>query len=108
MQVLKEDNLKINFSAYRLLYYLVKATIGLTIAVLSIPADFVYIGKLHPMNSIAGLISRFLKRQVVILDCDDYETAFGHFQYTWRRKFDQFFVNRAPHWVNHITVNTYF
>ena len=108
MHVLKQDNLKIYFSNTRLIALAIQATIQLSRAALSIPADIIHLGKPHPMNSLAGLFARLFKRRTLFLDYDDYEAASGHFENRWQKMIVQLFEEWVPHWAHHITTNNHF
>lgn len=103
MQVLKQNNQKIYFPLYKLIYHVVKATLELTRVALSTPVDVIHIGKPHPMNSIAGLLARQFKKVSLFLDYDDYEAASGHFKNQWQKKIVQLFEDWVPHRVDQVT-----
>jgi glycosyltransferase involved in cell wall biosynthesis len=107
MHVRKHGNVKSYYAATKLLFIATRATVQLSRAVLSTPADIVHIGKPHPMNSLAGLIAKLLGRQVY-LDCDDSETGSGHFSSRWQKTGVEFFEKKMPFWVDFITTHTYF
>jgi glycosyltransferase involved in cell wall biosynthesis len=108
MHVQKMGNIKSYYSATTLTAIVVRAAWQLSRFSLSIPADIVHIGKAHPMNGIAGLTARFILGRQVYLDCDDYETASGHFNSEWQKKGVEFFEKRLPFWVDFITTHTFF
>jgi glycosyltransferase involved in cell wall biosynthesis len=108
MHVHKFGNVKSYYPASKLLFLTTQATWQLSRAVLSIPADIVHIGKPHPMNSLAGLIAKYLQGRQVYLDCDDFETGVGHFSTRWQKLVVEFFEGKMPYWVDFITTHTYF
>ena len=108
MHVLKQANQKIYYSTGKLLLLVAQATLALSKAALSIPADIIHIGKPHPMNSIAGLLARILKGRCLFLDSDDYEAATGHFSSRWQKQAVAFFEDKMPRWVQHVTTHTSF
>jgi glycosyltransferase involved in cell wall biosynthesis len=108
MHVMKQGNRKLYYPAHQLLLRMARASLALSWAALSTPADIVHIGKPHPMNSIAGLAARALKRRTVFLDCDDLEVATSHFSGKWQRWGVAFFEDGMPHRVQHVTTHTYF
>ena len=57
MHVRKQGNQKSYYTSRQLIGVTMRATIALTRAALSIPADIVHVGKPHPMNSVAGLLA---------------------------------------------------
>lgn len=103
MQVLKQNDHKIYFPIYKLIYHVIKATIELTRVALSTPADIIHVGKPHPMNSIAGLLARRFKKASLFLDYDDYEAASGHFKNQWQKKIVQLFEDWVPQRVDQVT-----
>jgi len=108
MHVRKLGNVKSYYPAAKLLFLTARATWQLIRAVLTIPADIIHIGKPHPMNSLAGILAKYLKDRQVFLDCDDSETGSGHFGSQWQRLGVKFFEKRMPHWVDFITTNTHY
>lgn len=107
MHVRKHGNQKSYYPDYHLLPLAARATLALTRAALHIPADVIHIGKPHPMNSLAGLIARYMQDKAVVLDCDDYEAVNNRLRGFWQRWGVTFFENNTPHWVDHITTHTY-
>ena len=79
MHVRKQADLKSYYPAPQLLALMARATWALTRAAMTVPADVVHIGKPQPMNSVAGLVARYVRRRRVLLDCDDYEAASNRF-----------------------------
>jgi glycosyltransferase involved in cell wall biosynthesis len=108
MHVLKRGNQKFYFSPLKLIYYAALATVKLTLAALSIPADIIHIAKPQPMNSLAGLIARGLKRNRLLLDYDDLESANNRFGGGWQRRVVKFFEKNVPRWADHVTTHTFF
>ena len=60
------------------------------------------------MNSIAGLLTKYLRNQTLILDCDDYEAGSGNFQNKWLQKGVAYFEKQIPKRVQVVTTNTMF
>jgi glycosyltransferase involved in cell wall biosynthesis len=60
------------------------------------------------MNSLPGLIAKYLWGRQVYLDCDDSETGVGHFSSRWQKLGVEFFEQKMPFWVDFITTHTYF
>ena len=108
MHVLKQDNLKTYYPANKLIGITIKATIELVKAAWSSNADIIQIGKPHPMNGIAGLIGRYLRKKSVFLDCDDFEMANIHFGAGWQKMGVQYFETMLPRHVDFISVHTNF
>jgi glycosyltransferase involved in cell wall biosynthesis len=105
MHVQKTGNIKQYFPAGKLLFLTAAATWRLSKAAINFPADIVHIAKPHPMNSIAGLLSK-RDRKRIYLDCDDNETASLRFYNKWQSKIIRFFELRMPGWVDYVTTNT--
>jgi glycosyltransferase involved in cell wall biosynthesis len=108
MHVRKSGNLKAYFSPLQLIYLAAKATWNLSWIALSTQAEIIHIGKPHPMNSLAGLLAKYIQRKRVLLDYDDYEAASGHFSSAWQRRVVAFFEDFVPHHVDQVTTHTYF
>jgi len=60
------------------------------------------------MNSIAGLLARFVRGKKVLLDCDDYEAFSNRFSEAWQRTVVAFFEDSVPLHVHHVTTHTRF
>lgn len=108
MHVLKRGSEKSYYPAPQLLGLTMKATWGLSRAALNTPADIVHIGKPHPMNSLAGLLARYLKAETVFLDCDDLEAASNRFAGSWQQRMMSGFESNMPRRVHHVTTHTTF
>jgi glycosyltransferase involved in cell wall biosynthesis len=108
MHVLKKGNRKLYYPAHRLIGLMAQATLSLSRAALSLPADIVHIGKPHPMNSVAGLLVRYLGRKKVFLDCDDLEVATSHFSGKWQKWGVALFEDGMPKCVDHVTTHTHY
>ena len=108
MHVLKQGSLKTYYSSAGLVRVAAQATWQLSRAALGVDADIIHIGKPHPMNSLAGMAAKTLRRRRVLLDCDDYEAGVGHFRTTWEKRGVVYFENRMPLHVDQVTTNTYF
>ncbi|MCL4561045.1 MAG: hypothetical protein M1281_10560 [Chloroflexi bacterium] len=85
MHVQKRGSQKSYYSPGKLLAVSAQAAWQLSRAALQIPVDVVYVGKPHPMNSLAGLAAHFLAGRKVYLDCDDYEARSNRFAAGWQR-----------------------
>jgi glycosyltransferase involved in cell wall biosynthesis len=108
MHVLKKGNRKLYYPPHKLMGLMAQATWALGRAALSVPADIVHIGKPHPMNSMAGLLARYLKGKRVFLDCDDLEIATSHFSGQWQKWVVALFEDGMPKRVQHVTTHTYY
>jgi glycosyltransferase involved in cell wall biosynthesis len=109
MHVEKQGSTKRYYSPLKLLLLVFLATWQLARAALRCPADIIYIGKPHPMNSAAALIARLFRPKLrLFLDCDDYEAASNRFSGPAQRLIVQFFEDWMPFQVDIVTSNTYF
>ncbi len=108
MHVRKQGGQKTYFRPWELAWVLLWATLALTWAALHCSADVFYIGKPHPMNSIAGCVAHLWFRCSLWLDCDDYEQGSGHFQSKLQQQMVAFFETHVPHWATAVTTNTFF
>ena len=108
MHVRKSGNAKSYFPAWQLLLLSARATVRLSSAALTTTADIVHVGKPHPMNSLAGLLAKRLRGRQLYLDCDDAETAGGHFTSGWQKRGVHFFESRMPLWADFVTTHTCF
>lgn len=108
MHVRKEGNVKTYYAGGELALVVLRATWQLTRAALRSDADIIHLGKPHPMNSLAGLAGKWLRRRQLLLDCDDYEAGVGNFSSEWQKRVVTFFEDSMPFRVSHITTNTHF
>ncbi|NMB68111.1 MAG: glycosyltransferase family 4 protein [Chloroflexi bacterium] len=109
MHVKKSGSTKTYFSLFQLLWVVFIGTLKLTVAVLAGPTDLIIIGKPHPMNSIAGLVAKFLRPHThTILDVDDYEAGSNRFQSKWQKRLLAWFEDAMPRYVSMVTCNTHF
>ncbi len=106
MHVLKQNNLKTYFTTRQLLGITVTATRELVKAAWRSNADIIQIGKPHPMNGMAGLISGKIKRKIIFLDCDDFEMANIHFGANWQKVGVHYFEAMLPRHVDYVSVHT--
>lgn len=107
MHVLKKGSAKIHFSPGQLIFNASKSTWGLSIDAITAQADIVHICKPHPMNSIAGILTK-LKKGQLYLDVDDYEMGYLDFRSNWQRKIVSYFEEIIPLQVDYLTVNSIF
>ncbi len=108
MHVKKEGDYKIYYSSTNLILVTLRATWYLSRAAIRKKADIVHIGKPHPMNSIAGLLAKFINRSDLYLDCDDFEAGSGRFNSRWQKFIISYFEKWMPRQVKLITTNTFF
>lgn len=108
MHVLKKGDQKRYYSFLGLLLVVIRATVMLSWAALRYPAEIVLIGKPHPMNGLAGLLSKMLRGNALIVDCDDFEAGLGRFQGRWQRDVVAFFEKRIPRAGKKVTTHTHF
>ena len=108
MHVQKKDHKKKYYSTSKLVRVSLNAALQLTKSALKSQADIIHIAKPHPMNSIAGLMSKYITRSILFLDCDDYEAASGNFSSNWQRNIVANFEKRTPRLTTAVTTNTHF
>lgn len=108
MHVRKVGDQKLYYPAQQMVGIAAMAAWQLSRAALSSQADLIYIGKPHPMNSIAGLAAKYLRGKRLCLDCDDYEAASGNFGAGWQKWVVGTFEKRMPRQVRLISTNTDF
>lgn len=106
MHVRKIENRKIYYPTWQILPLIIKSTFSLTRAALRMPADLIHIGKPHPMNTLAGLLVRRLRRLPLVVDCDDYEAKNNRFTNIFAQKIVSFFEKIAVFSADHVTVHT--
>lgn len=109
MHVRKSGNSKTYFSPWQLIWVALIGTFKLTLAAAVNSGDVLLIGKPHPMNSIAALVTKvFRPKAKIILDCDDYEAGSNRFQAGWQQKLVAWFEDYVPRKAQLVTSNTYF
>lgn len=108
MHVLKRGGRKAYFPPLKLAAVAWRATWGLTCAALRWPAEIVHVGKPHPMNGLAGLLAKVLRRRTLFLDCDDLEAASNRFAAPWQQSLVAFFERRLPRYADHVTTQSTF
>jgi glycosyltransferase involved in cell wall biosynthesis len=60
------------------------------------------------MNSVAGLVARYVRGKRVLLDCDDYEAGSNRFGGAWQKRVVALFEDNVPRHVHHVTAHTRF
>lgn len=108
MHVRKAGSDKSYFTSTQLARIVAEATWKMTRTALNSSSQIIHICKPHPMNSMAGLASKYLKKTKLLLDCDDFESASGHFQNYFQKQGVAFFERRVPRKVAAVTTNTKF
>lgn len=108
MHIQKSGNMKVYYPPARMLLVAMRATVQFIRHGLRVPADLIHICKPHPMNSIAGILVKSIKKIPVLLDCDDVEIGVGHFQRAWIKRTIETFENWIPRRVDLVTTNTFF
>ena len=108
MHVKKTNGYKVYFSPGRLILILAYATWAFTKATVQIPADIVHLSKPHPMNSIAGLVAKYIMKRRLVLDCDDFEAGTNRFGSAWQQWIIAFFEDHMPHMADMLTTHATF
>lgn len=108
MHVSKRGNQTQYYSSLKLFLVALRAMRALALAALQEPADYLIVGKPHPMNSIAAIWASKRRRSVLIVDCDDFEAESNHFTSPWQKKVIQWFENNVPKKAKFVTTNTWF
>ena len=109
MHVKKQGSKKTYFSPTALIWVALTATYKLFRATLAKPVDVILVGKPHPMNSLAALLVKVIKRKVrLIVDCDDNEASSNRFNHQLQKKIVAWFEKWVPKKAEFVTSNTYF
>ncbi len=108
MHIRQNDRGKNYYNPLQLIGVVLFSTLRLTWYALRTPSDVILLGKAQPMNGMAGLLVRKLRRISLWLDCDDYETGSGRFASDWQRRVVAWFEQRLPQWAERVSVNTEF
>ncbi len=108
MHVIKEENTKKYFPLFKLIWIVFVATIRLLYFAINSDADIYIVGKPHPMNGLAGIFCKIIRRKILIVDCDDDETNSGNFRGKWQKFIIQFFELKIPKFSDLLTVNTFY
>jgi glycosyltransferase involved in cell wall biosynthesis len=106
MHVKKAGNSKTYYSNSMLLWVSFKAAWELSRDALAEHFDIIHVGKIHPMNSIAGLIGRAINKSKLFVDFDDNETASARFSGNWQKIVVSRFENKMPYTADLVTSNT--
>jgi glycosyltransferase involved in cell wall biosynthesis len=108
MHVMKSRFLKSYYPGWKLAFISIQASIALARMAFRIKPEVIHIGKPHPMNSIAGLLTCLLRGGALALDIDDYEEAIGRFSSHFQRAIVSLFERKMPARVKLVTTNTRF
>jgi len=108
MHIIRTANEKKYYSTAGLAWVVLRSTLGLLQSVLRSKAEWIIVGKPHPMNSIAGLVGKLVHRPWLVIDYDDYEAASTHFRSILQRQIIAFFEDRMARLADFVTTNTYF
>jgi len=108
MHVRKEGSSKQYYSPGRLVWLSLRAFIQIARKAIQVRPDLYVIGKPHPMNSLGGLLSRWILGGKMILDCDDIETHSNRFQGRWQQIIIGLFEKYMPRLVDRVTTNTHY
>lgn len=108
MHVRKQNNVKTYYSPFVLPFVLLRATLALCWAALTIPTDIIHIGKSQPMNGLAGLLGKWFRRRQLWLDCDDVEADINRFASTGQARAVAWFERWLPRQVDFVTTHTQF
>lgn len=106
MHVKKFANSKVYFGSLTLLALMISATIKFIYYSLFDDYNVLIIGKPHPMNGIASIFSKIVRRKNIIVDCDDDETHSGNFKKKWQKLVICFFEKSIPKIADVVTTNT--
>jgi glycosyltransferase involved in cell wall biosynthesis len=83
-------------------------TAGLSWEAMLREADAIHVCKPHPMNGLAGLSGRWLRRRRLYLDCDDYEAESNRYSSPWQREIVKRCEDGYPRFARGVTTNTRF
>lgn len=109
MHVKKQGSKKTYFSPTALTWVALTATYKLFRAMLAKPVDVILVGKPHPMNSLAALLVKVIRRKVrLIVDCDDNEASSNRFNNQFQKQIVAWFETWVPKKAQFVTSNTYF
>jgi len=95
MHVLKKDNNKLYFGILKFIWIILCGTLALTYSAFKTKALVIVICKAQPMNTIAALSAKFIRKKAVLLDADDYEKLNNRFKYKWQQLIVAYFEKLA-------------
>ena len=108
MHVRKRGSATTYFGPLQLLWVLATGTLGLLWTALKLRADLYHIGKPHPQNSLAGLLTARLLHRPVLLDYDDLEAESNRTSNGLQRRVLNWLETHVPRWVDGVTTHASF
>lgn len=108
MAVRKANDTKYYYKGFTLYKNVSLSTLQMTLSTLSSDADIIHIFKPQPINSIAGIFGKILKKKPLYLDCDDFEAEMNKFSSIIQKKAFKLFEDNIPKYCQGITVNSHF
>ena len=108
MHVRKVGSQKTYFSTLGLMRVALASSLQMSIRALLTEADVIHLAKPHPINGVAAMGTKLLRRKRLYLDCDDYEADSNLFSGQWQRSVVTLFEDNLPRFVSGMTVNTRF
>ncbi len=107
MSVLKTGNKKYYFNRFKLLLIVFASTLKMLLKAISLKTDVYYCFIPQPVNGLASIICKLIKRKPLLVDCDDYEASSSKLT-PFLKLFFTFFENNLPKFAERITHNTFF
>jgi len=108
MHVRKTGNKTHYFSPLQLLKVSWQALKKLYSEAINEQPDLIFVGKPHPMNSLAALRLAKKKSIPLVVDCDDFEAESNKTQGNWQKRVLAYFEQMLPKKADLVTTNTYF
>jgi glycosyltransferase involved in cell wall biosynthesis len=108
MHVLKRDNTTSYFRWWQLPCVIFKATYKIYRKTMEFNPDYIFVGKPHPMNGLAGIWAAKRTGAKLIVDCDDYEKESNHYANSLQKALVGFFETKIPRKAWKVTTNTFF
>jgi len=108
MHIQRIGNVKRYYSPLKLGWVTLKSTLMLSYYAIQLRPEVILVGKPHPMNSLAGLAAKLVRRSRLIVDFDDFEAASTHFNHHLEKSVIEFFENHMGRLAGFVTTNTWF
>ena len=108
MHIRERGGVKTYFSPLTLLRIVLASTFALLRKTRQLRPDIIHIGKIQPMNGLAGWLAAQLRHCALYIDCDDYEAKSNLFSSPWQQRVVAWFEDVVPLRAKAITVNTTF
>jgi glycosyltransferase involved in cell wall biosynthesis len=108
MHVHKHGSRKTYFSQPKLLWVASTTMLNMLALAASQPVDAIQLCKAQPINGLAALGVRLLRRRPLFLDSDDYETEFGRYSSAWQKRVVSHFERILPRRARAVTTHTQF